>query len=216
MKSTLIFWGGWEGHFPEKIALLFKRELEKKEFRVTLSDSLSCLESLESLQKYDLIIPNWTMGTLSQDQSQNLFQAVQNGSGLGGAHGGMCDAFRGDINYQLLSGGQFLHHSHVGSYQIKITQPDHPIMSGISPEFEYDSEQYYMMTDPGIDILADTTYHYDNQSCQMPVVWTKKHGKGKVFYSALGHHPDEFETYPHVLQMTIQGLCWAARSSSEN
>jgi hypothetical protein len=45
----------------------------------------------------------------------------------------------------------------------------------------------------------------------MPVVWTKTWGKGRVFYSALGHDPSEFDAYPEVFAMALRGLQWAAR-----
>ena len=43
-----------------------------------------------------------------------------------------------------------------------------------------------------------------------PAIWTKTWGKGRVFYSSLGHNAREFVDYPHVLEMTINGIIWAA------
>jgi type 1 glutamine amidotransferase len=44
----------------------------------------------------------------------------------------------------------------------------------------------------------------------MPVAWIKKWGKGRVFYSALGHSPEEFSKFPASLELTVRGLLWAA------
>jgi type 1 glutamine amidotransferase len=208
---ALILQGGWSGHHPEAIAHLFAEQLQGHNFTVTIADSLSVLEDSDYLHSLQLIVPNWTMGTLSSKQSKNLRDAVANGVGLGGCHGGMGDAFRGDIDYEWMVGGHFVGHPHVGKYVVRKTATPHPVTTPLRASFEYDSEQYYMMVDPSIDVLADTLYQYDNKEVTMPVIWTKHHGKGRVFYSALGHQPEEFERYPDVLDMTTRGLLWAAR-----
>ena len=45
----------------------------------------------------------------------------------------------------------------------------------------------------------------------MPVVWVKTWGRGRVFYSALGHLPREFVDYPAVREFTVAGMLWAAK-----
>jgi type 1 glutamine amidotransferase len=44
----------------------------------------------------------------------------------------------------------------------------------------------------------------------MPVVWKRKYGKGRVFYSALGHQAKEFSV-PQMKTMFRRGANWAAR-----
>ena len=44
----------------------------------------------------------------------------------------------------------------------------------------------------------------------MPVVWKKIYGKGRVFYSALGHTADEFAVQ-EMATIVERGLLWAAR-----
>jgi len=78
--------------------------------------------------------------------------------------------------------------------------------------FLYDSEQYYMLVDPGITVLADSVYVYNGQTATIPVIWTKQWGRGRVFYSALGHQAEEFTRYPAVAKMTVEGMKWAART----
>jgi type 1 glutamine amidotransferase len=43
----------------------------------------------------------------------------------------------------------------------------------------------------------------------MPIAWTKRWGKGNVFYCSLGHQPAIVEQ-PPVLQLIRQGMVWAA------
>ncbi len=130
---------------------------------------------------------------------------------LAGVHGGMGDAFRGNLGYQWMVGGQFVGHPHVGDYFVQLAAAKSPITAGMKKRFKYHSEQYYMLVDPAIAVLAETTYDLDGHKVKMPVVWTKPHGKGRVFYSALGHRYEEFVKFPEVLAMTTRGLLWAAR-----
>ena len=44
----------------------------------------------------------------------------------------------------------------------------------------------------------------------MPVVWKRKYGAGRVFYSALGHTADEF-LLPQMATIIERGLLWAMR-----
>lgn len=48
----------------------------------------------------------WTMGKISDKQRENVSKEVAKGMGLAGCHGGMCDAFREDIQWQFMTGGQ--------------------------------------------------------------------------------------------------------------
>lgn len=210
MKKALIFYGGWDGHTPKEAAELTAKELESRKFKVVLSDSLECLDNLAKLKKFDVIVPVWTMGKLSPEQAKNLSQAVKAGIGLAGFHGGMGDAFRGCTDYEWMTGGHFVGHPHVGEYTVRLTDAKSPITKGMKSSFKYSSEQYYMLCDPGIKVLAVTKYRHEDGNAEMPVAWTKKWGKGKVFYSALGHTAEELMNNPEVLAMTIRGIQWAA------
>ena len=44
----------------------------------------------------------------------------------------------------------------------------------------------------------------------MPVVWKRKHGEGRVFYSSLGHVASEFKV-PQMNTILRRGMNWAAR-----
>lgn len=210
MKHALFVCGGWDGHQPEKIVDLFAGELKSRGYAVQIDHELGRLADPAALRAYSLIFPCWTMGKLAPEESKGLQEAVRGGVNLGGIHGGMGDAFRGDLDYEWMTGGHFVGHPHVGDYVVRVTNPAHPITAGLPESFPYRSEQYYMMVDPGIQVLATTEYSYDGATCTMPVAWTKQWGKGRVFYSALGHAPSEFTEFPSALRLTVQGLLWAA------
>ena len=52
-------------------------------------------------------------------------------------------------------------------------------------------------------------YHSSNKAVDIPVVWTKKWGHGRVFYNSLGHHADVFDI-PEAYEIMKRGLFWAA------
>ncbi len=208
-KKAYIFWGGWNGHTPEDTSAVFERELVKKDFDVRRDNNQDALADLDYLKTLDLIIPVWTMGEIENEKANNLSEAIKGGVGMAGVHGGMCDSFRQNLMYQWMTGGQFLAHPYVGDYEVMLTDRPSPITEGLPKTFRYKSEQYYMQVEPSIMVLAETIYDHDDQKIAMPVIWTKRWGKGKVFFSALGHTAEEFTTYPQVLAMTIRGFLWA-------
>ncbi len=210
MKKALFIAGGWDGHQPEKIVQLFADELRSANFTADIETSLDVLADPERLKAYDVISPCWTMGALSKEQSAGLLAAVRGGIALAGIHGGMGDAFRGNTEYEWMVGGHFVGHPHVGDYTVRIQDFDSPITRDLPGSFAYRSEQYYMMIDPAVHVLADTIYVHEGRHTTMPVSWIRMWGKGRVFYSSLGHEPGEFDQFPEARILTARGLRWAA------
>ena len=211
-NRALLFHGGWEGHFPEVVARRLQAELSRRSpgLEVVLSATLDCLDDAEALKDYRLFIPGWTCGTLTEAQTKNLSGAVQAGAGLGGLHGGAGDAFRGNHGYEWMVGGHFVGHPHVGDYTVRLTARQSPITDGLPQEIPYKSEQYYLLVDPAVEVLADALYTYEGHRCVMPVAWTRPWGAGRVFYSALGHDPKEFDAHPAAFDLALRGILWAA------
>jgi len=212
-------YGGWEGHEPQAIADRFRNFLETENFEVSLSETISVLEDRERLLGLDLFIPVWTMCAEQLPDSffDPLLEAVGSGLGMAGCHGGMCSAFSSNLTWLFLTGGNFI--AHPGDdgvrYRINITNKSHPITKGIK-DFDVVSEQYYMHVDPANEVLATTRfptvkgYHSANGEVDMPQVWTRKWGEGRVFYNALGHHNDIFDI-PEAWELMKRGMVWAAR-----
>ncbi|HLJ55780.1 MAG TPA: ThuA domain-containing protein [Chthonomonadaceae bacterium] len=220
VRKALVVWGGWAGHEPKPVAEIICAELERRNFAVTVSDTLDAFEDAEPLKTLNLIVPVWTMGTISVTQLNNVAAAVKSGVGIGGCHGGMCDAFRDATEWHFITGGQWV--AHPGNsgvtYAVNITERDHFIMQGTS-DFKITSEQYYMHTDPANKVLATTRFptpgadgpHTTNGDVDMPVVWTKMYGHGRVFYSSIGHNAATVQE-PDPLRILVRGLLWAARA----
>lgn len=212
-KKAIVVWGGWEGHTPEQSALVVKDILEAQNFDVVLDSSTEAFAD-PKLGDFDLIIPAVTMSRIEKEELQNLLNCVRAGSGIAGFHGLMCDSFRNEPDYQFMTGGQWVAHpGDIIDYQVNITSSDDPIVAGIS-DFDYRSEQYYMHFDPSIEVLATTrfdgTFFEEIDGVVMPVVWKRKYGKGRVFYSSLGHVAEEFKV-PQMRTIFERGAIWAAR-----
>ena len=215
-RNALIVWGGWEGHQPEQCAAIVEEFLVEEGFTVVKENKTSAFGDPD-LARFDLIIPIYTMGSIEGAESKNLCAAVEAGVGLAGFHGGMGDSFRLNTDYQFMTGGQWVAHpGNIISYRVNIVDKNDPITAGIE-DFNYESEQYYMHVDPSNHVLATTTFSGDycswTKGVRMPVAWKRMHGRGKVFYSSLGHLASEFAVY-EMATLFRRGMLWAAKTKN--
>lgn len=216
MKKALIVWGGWLGHQPQEVAEIFRGQLAAEGFEVEVSNTLESFADAEKLKALDLIIPLWTMDRIDQKLVNNVSEAVQSGVGLAGSHGGMCDAFRENVDWQFMTGGQWV--AHPGNdgvnYTVNIANSSSLLTAGIE-DFEVSSEQYYLHVDPAVEVLATTRFpltpgpHSYNKAVDMPVIWTKRWGLGRVYYNSLGHQANIMEI-PVVMELMRRGFLWCA------
>ncbi len=214
MKTALIVWGGWEGHEPKETSELMAGVLRELGFVVQLSDSLDAYLDRDRMRALNLIVPNWTMGSITPEQEKGLLDAVMNGVGIAGWHGGMGDSFRGNPDYQWMVGGQWVAHpAGIVDYRVNIVDHEDPVTRGIH-DFDVHSEQYYMHVDPSNIVLATSTFDASQApwigGCVMPAVWKRMWGSGRVFYSSLGHLAEDFQV-PEVLEIQKRGMLWASR-----
>lgn len=213
MREALIVWGGWKGHEPERCAGIVAGMLEEEGFKVHVDNTTGAFAA-PGLAGMSLVVPIVTMAKIEKKEVENLTRAVHGGVGLAGFHGGMCDAFRDAVEYQFMCGGQWVAHpGNIIDYRVNILRRNDPVMQGIE-DFDYRSEQYYMHVDPSNQVLATTTFSGEHadwiDGVVMPVVWKRRHGEGRVFYSSLGHVASEFEV-PQVRTILRRGMTWAAR-----
>lgn len=215
MREALIVWGGWSGHEPEIGARIVSEMLREDGFRVHVHDTTEAFAD-PVIRDMHLIVPIASMSRIEKEEVDNLTAAVRGGVGLGGFHGGMCDAFRDVPEYQFMCGGQWVAHpGDIIDYHVDVIRPDDPVMEGIG-RFPYRSEQYYMHVDPANEVLATTTFTGEHagwiDGVVMPVVWKKRYGEGRVFFSSLGHVTAEFAV-PQMKTILRRGLNWAAREA---
>jgi len=209
-----MVWGGWEGHEPKQCVDIFAPWLEKQGYDVEVSDSLDSFIDLEKLRKLSLIIPAYTQGEITREQVKGLLGAVESGVGIAGWHGGMGDSFRTSVDYQFMVGGQWVAHpGNIIDYRVNIIDHDDPVMKGLK-DFDMHSEQYYMHVDPKVKVLATTTFSGKYapwiEGTVMPIAWKTMYGKGRVFYTSLGHVAKDFDVL-EAKTIVQRGMLWASK-----
>jgi len=214
MKSALCVWGGWDGHEPRQCVDIFAPLLQEQGYQVEISDTLDTYLDQDRMSSLSLVVQVWTMGTITDAQQKGLAEAVAGGVGMAGWHGGMCDSFRTNVDYQFMVGGQWVAHpGGVIEYEVNIVNHDDPITAGLR-DFRVESEQYYMHVDPSNEVLATTTFGGAHvpwiAGVTIPVVWKRRWGQGRVFYCSVGHVAKDFDV-PEAREIVRRGMLWASR-----
>lgn len=211
MPRALVLWGGWEGHQPEQQAAHAASLLRAHGWEVRVENGFSPLLDPANLENLTLIVPVCTSITLRDDEQEALSRVVQSGAGLAAWHGAA--TVTNSPLYSMLLGGQFVAHpGGMVRYDVEIVRRDHPITADLA-DFSMESEQYVVHVDPSDEVLAVTTTTDALPAMagrEMPVVWIRHWGDGRVFYSALGHSADELRM-PEVERLLERGMMWAAR-----
>ena len=224
-KKVVYVWGGWKNHHPEKTVDLFVPWLRSEGAIVEVFNTLEVYADAAVMEQADLIIQQWTMGEMTKNESKGLQKAILNGTGMAGWHGGTGDSFRGNLNYQYMIGGQFVSHPGGKSeFTVKIIDRKDPITKGLKDFYVKNTEQYYMLMDPNVKVLATSKFtkaSYLKKGSKksenvvtgsvMPVVWKKNFGKGRIFYNSLGHNIEDFDV-PVLMEIHKRGIRWAAES----
>ena len=228
-KSALVVRGGWDGHQPIEATDLFIPHLEEHGFEVRVEDSPAVYADAAVLSGMDLIMQCMTMSTIAPEEFIGLRAAVEAGTGLAGWHGGIADSYRNTSDYLHLIGGQFACHpgkhpsERIGEqsdnyvpYTVNMlpAAAEHPITAGIG-DFDLVTEQYWVLSDDYIDVLATTTQQVREwdpwrRPVTSPAIWTRQWGQGRIFVATPGHHVDILED-PSVNAIIKRGLLWASR-----
>ena len=228
-KRALVVRGGWDGHQPVEATELFIPFLRENGFEVRVEESTAVYADADELAATDLILQLVTMSTIEDAELDGLIAAVANGTGMAGWHGGIADSFRNSDRYLHLIGAQFASHPGKHPSELRGDQEDnyrpytvdmtelgrsHPITQGIE-DFELTTEQYWVLHDDYLDVLATTTQavrDWDpwHRPVTSPAIWTREWGAGRIFVSTPGHRVDILE-HPSVRTIIERGLLWAAR-----
>ncbi|MET9458095.1 ThuA domain-containing protein [Streptomyces canus] len=231
-KKALVVRGGWEGHQPVKATELFLPFLESSGYDVRIEESTDVYADSAEMAATDLVVQCVTMSEITAEQVSGLSTAVMAGTGFTGWHGGIADAFRASSDYLHLVGGQFVTHpgkepcerrggeeDNFLPYTVTITDlgREHPVTAGIE-DFELHTEQYWVLHDDLIDVLATTTHPAQpwqpwHRPVTSPAVWTRQWGAGRVVVTTPGHNLDVLEN-PNVRTVIERGMLWATRTAS--
>jgi uncharacterized protein len=188
----------------------------------------------DQLSLFDVVVWNNTSGRVLTDEQRTAFKDyVENGGGFVGIHAAGDASHHWDWYYDNLISTTFSHHpikEHLQANTI-ILQPDvdSSLALGLAPSFEHTDEWYVFNSNPA-DNGASIIYAMDGEKINPdgnmlwikdkdfgmgkfhPNMWYKSVGKGKAFYSAMGHTKKTFEN-EHFLKALSNGINWAGKAN---
>jgi type 1 glutamine amidotransferase len=230
-KLAVVVRGGWNGHSPVEATDMFIPHLRANGFEVRIYDTPAPYADPVLMARTDLILQCNTMATIEEHELRGLMRAVQDGTGMAGWHGGIADSYRNASPYLHLIGAQFAEHPSLRDPATDTTRgpernyvpytvnmlpeaADHPITRGLS-DFDLVTEQYWVLWDRYLDVLATTTQQvrpWDpwTRPVTSPAIWTRQWGEGRIFVCTPGHSLDVLE-HPTVHTVIERGLLWASR-----
>jgi type 1 glutamine amidotransferase len=231
-QKALVVRGGWEGHQPVRVTELFLPFLDRLGYEIRVEESPEIYADAAEMAGTDLIVQCVTMSEIGGDQVAGLRAAVRAGTGFTGWHGGIADSFRASADYLQLVGGQFATHpskepgecrgdetDNFLPYRVNLTPlgREHPVTAGLD-DFDLRTEQYWVLHDDLIDVLATTTHpappwHPWHRPITSPAIWTRQWGAGRIVVTTPGHSPEVLED-PNVRTVIERGMQWATRTAS--
>jgi len=186
-------------------------------FELTVSRDASILTA-ETLAKYNAII-FFTTGELpmSVDQQAALLAYVRGGRGFVGVHSAT-DTFYEWPGYLALIGGYFDGHPWRQEVTVRVEKQKHPSTMHLGESFRIDDEIYQFRdwSRSNVDVLlsldvasVDLTAPGIKRTDQdFALAWTRHEGRGRVFYTALGHRPEVWDD-TRFQRHLVEGITWA-------
>ena len=142
------------------------------------------------------------------EQLTALTHFVENGGGYVPLHFTTANA---NPEFLKLVGASFINHPPFGPFTVRVSDADHPITRGLAP-IEIEDECYRSDVFDRAPIHVIATSHHPDPEAKIdgePSAWVREVGKGRIFYSALGH---DQRVWPHpgVRELVARGVRWAA------
>jgi type 1 glutamine amidotransferase len=160
---------------------------------------------------YDVLVFYTSGYRLDDMQERALERFVDDGGGIVGIHGASL-TFGNSRFWLRLLGAKF--NGHIpGTHSLHIVIADHAhaITAGVSDFVIIDEEYKHIFADVDRHILARFRERppKSDQKANMDIIWTRQVGKGRVFYTALGHGREAWDN-PAWQKLVVQGILWAA------
>ena len=153
--------------------------------------------SAAALKKYDAVIFANTTGDLPLPDKQAFLDWIKSGKGFVGMHAAT-DTFPGFPGYTEMIGGHFKAHAAQLEVQPINQDPQCPICAHFGKDWKVFDEIYQIKDfDPakvhGLLTLDKKPDVKDPSPGIYPIAWCKEYGKGRVFYTSLGHREDVWD-----------------------
>jgi len=190
-----------EHHNSEKLMMYLQTPLFQKGINLTYTSNPDDLNE-ETLNNYDGLMIYANHDSISSAQESALKDYIQSGKALIPIHSASF-CFQNSDWYISAVGGQFSTHG-TEVFSAKIVKPEHPAMKGLT-EFESWDERYvHTKVNPDMEVLMERV---DGEKRE-PYTWTRNEGKGRVFYTALGHNEKTWEK-SEFQALLANGILWA-------
>lgn len=186
-----------QAKFNEEQAAYQKAETAWEE---KLKQGLSKL-SPQSLKNYDGVIFVSTTGDLPIPDREGFLAWLKSGKAFIGMHAAG-DTFHGWPEYIDMIGGEFVHHGPQVGVECMNEDSSHPATAHLGKSWTISQEEIYQFKnyDPSRvhELLILEKHPENNKPGRFPVAWTREYGKGKVFYTSIGHREDIWDTDPNI------------------
>ena len=181
------------------------------EWQTALKQNLDKL-SAENLKNYDAVVFANTTGDLPLPDRQAFLDWIAEGHAFIGMHSAS-DTYHGFPPYIEMLGGEFQGHGAQAGVECLVQDPKHPSTKHLGESYCIEQEEMYLIKnyDPSkVHELLTLDKHPNKkkEAGHFPVTWAKEFGKGKVFYTTLGHREDVWENERYKKHI-LGGIKWA-------
>ena len=145
-----------------------------------------------ALKTYDAIIFANTTGDLPLPDPQAFMDWIKSGKGFVGMHAAS-DTFHGFAPYIEMIGAEFKTHGPQVSVDMQNQEPQCPACQHLGANWEVYDEIYQFKSYDQTKVhglLSLDKHPNDKTPGHYPISWVKSYGKGRVFYTSLGHRED--------------------------
>ncbi|MFT7205074.1 MAG: type 1 glutamine amidotransferase, partial [Algoriphagus sp.] len=190
-----------EHHNSEKLMMYLQTPLFQKGINLTYTTDLEDLNEV-TLNNYDGLMIYANHESISPEQESALKSYIQSGKALIPIHSASF-CFQNSDWYIAAVGGQFSTHGEE-VFAAKIIKADHPAMKGLTEFESWDESYVHTKVNPDMEVLMERV---DGEKRE-PYTWTRNEGKGRVFYTALGHNEKTWEK-SEFQTLVANGILWA-------
>jgi uncharacterized protein len=188
-------------------------------FDITATEDVSVFTA-RNLRRYDAVM-FYTTGELPMSSSQKsaFLDFVRSGGGFLGVHSAT-DTFYSWPDYLKLIGGYFDGHPWRQNVKIKVQDPANELVSFLRPSMELSDEIYQIrdfdargssvllrLDESSVDLTLAGVH---TRSYGWPLAWTRSYGKGRVFYTALGHE-DAVWRDQRFQRLLLNAILWSSQ-----
>ena len=163
----------------------------------------------EGLKKYQAVIFANTTGELPLPNKEAFMEWIRSGRGFAGMHSAS-DTFHEYRPFIEMIGGEFLTHGPQVEVDVYNMDPEHPACRHWGPHFRIYDEIYILKSferEKVHGLLTQNKHPNTGQPGDYPIAWCSEYGKGKVFYTSLGHREDVW-TNADYQQHILGGIRW--------